>query len=90
MELKGKLIDDIREYCKLNGLSPSKFSMDMLSKAFMLEKYGDRPNINSSKGKPDEIIVEYSFNCKFEKNKKSAEEDDKPKQTNVRKVRKLN
>lgn len=43
IELDKKLHKDIKEYCQLNGLVMRDFVNKLLKKAFMVEKYGDKP-----------------------------------------------
>ncbi|MBP5725285.1 MAG: hypothetical protein J6X18_17130, partial [Bacteroidales bacterium] len=43
MEVDKKLYEDIKEYCKLNGLKPSEYVNATLKKAFMEDKYGSAP-----------------------------------------------
>ena len=43
IELDKKLHKDIKEYCQLNGLVMKDFVNKLLKKAFMAEKYGDKP-----------------------------------------------
>lgn len=43
IELDKKLHKDIKEYCQLNGLIMKDFVNRLLKKAFMVEKYGDKP-----------------------------------------------
>lgn len=43
IELDKKLHKDIKEYCQLNGLVIKDFVNKLLKKAFMVEKYGERP-----------------------------------------------
>ena len=43
VELDKKLHKDIKEYCQLNGLVMKDFVNKLLKKAFMVEKYGDKP-----------------------------------------------
>lgn len=43
IELDKKLHKDIKEYCQLNGLIMKDFVNKLLKKAFMVEKYGDKP-----------------------------------------------
>ena len=43
IELDKKLHKDIKEYCQLNGLVMKDFVNKLLKKAFMVEKYGDKP-----------------------------------------------
>lgn len=43
IELDKKLHKEIKEYCQLNGLIMKDFVNKLLKKAFMVEKYGDKP-----------------------------------------------
>ena len=43
IELDKKLHKDIKEYCQLNDLVMKDFVNKLLKKAFMVEKYGDKP-----------------------------------------------
>ena len=43
MEIDKKLYEEIKEYCKLNGLKPSEYVNALLKKAFMEDKYGAAP-----------------------------------------------
>ena len=43
IEIDKRLHQDIREYCKLNGLVMKDFVNKLLKKAFTIEKYGDKP-----------------------------------------------
>ena len=43
MEIDKKLLDDIRSYCKLNGLKLGEYVNATLKRAFMEDKYGDAP-----------------------------------------------
>lgn len=43
IELDKKLHKDIKEYCQINGLVMKDFVNKLLKKAFMVEKYGDKP-----------------------------------------------
>ena len=43
MEIDKKLLDDIRSYCKLNGLRLGEYVNATLKRAFMEDKYGDAP-----------------------------------------------
>ena len=47
MEIEKKLHDEIKEYCKLNGLKMTSFINSLLKNAFMIEKYGETPFSNS-------------------------------------------
>jgi hypothetical protein len=43
LEIDKKLYNDIKEYCKLNGLKVGVFINNLLRKAFNIEKYGNTP-----------------------------------------------
>lgn len=43
MEIDKKLHEEIKEYCKLNGLKTSEYVNSILKKAFMMDKYGVSP-----------------------------------------------
>lgn len=43
IEIDKRLHQDIKEYCKLNGLVMKDFVNKLLKKAFMVEKYGETP-----------------------------------------------
>lgn len=43
IEIKDKLYKDIESYCTINELDFNDYINDLLKKAFMEEKYGDRP-----------------------------------------------
>jgi hypothetical protein len=64
IELDKKLHKDIKEYCQLNGLIMKDFVNKLLKKAFMVEKYGDKPfnyengTLVDNEKKQDEIIPE--------------------------------
>ena len=64
IELEKKLHKDIKEYCQLNGLVMKDFVNKLLKKAFMVEKYGDKPfnyenvTLVDNEKKQDEIIPE--------------------------------
>lgn len=45
MEIDKKLYSDIKDYCKANNLKIGEFINELLQKAFMIEKYGDKPPI---------------------------------------------
>jgi hypothetical protein len=64
IELDKILHKDIKEYCQLNGLVMKDFVNKLLKKAFMVEKYGDKPfnyengTLVDNEKKQDEIIPE--------------------------------
>ena len=43
VEIEQKLYNDIKEYCKLNGLVIKDFINKLLKKSFTVEKYGEKP-----------------------------------------------
>jgi hypothetical protein len=43
IEIDKKLHKDIKEYCQLNGIVMKDFVNKLLKKAFMVEKYGEKP-----------------------------------------------
>lgn len=52
---------EIKEYCKLNGLSYKAYVDKLLRGAFMVDKYGDKPCVISADTKKTPTITEYSF-----------------------------
>ena len=79
MRIDSNLKKDIENYCALNGLNADVFDNKILKKAFLVEKYGDKPNIFNTTPKK---VVSYSFHCKFEKelvNISTSETEMKPK-----------
>ena len=57
VKIQDKLYQDIVDYCAINKLDVEKFINNVLKMRFMVEKYGERPNINPTK-KVSEIINE--------------------------------
>ena len=45
VEISDKLYKDIFSYCELNKLETGTFIEDLLKKYFMIEKYGEKPNV---------------------------------------------
>ena len=43
MEIDKNLYQEIKEYCNLNGIKPKDYINTLLRKAFMQDKYGERP-----------------------------------------------
>ena len=43
VEIEQKLYNDIKKYCKLNGLVIKDFINKLLKKSFTVEKYGEKP-----------------------------------------------
>ena len=70
MRIDNNLKRDIENYCTLNDLNVDVFINKILKKAFLIEKYGDKPSIFR---KSVRKVVFYRFQCKFEK---GASEDD--------------
>ena len=58
IELDKKLHKDIKEYCQLNGLVMKDFVNKLLKKAFMVEKYGDKPFAEPKMSKLEEEAIE--------------------------------
>ena len=58
IELDKKLHKDIKEYCQLNGLVMKDFVNKLLKKAFMVEKYGDKPFAETKMSNLEEEAIE--------------------------------
>lgn len=58
IELDKKLHKDIKEYCQLNGLVMKDFVNKLLKKAFMVEKYGERPFAEPKKSNLEKEAIE--------------------------------
>lgn len=43
VDIEEKLYSDIKKYCKVNNLKIGEFINKLLKKAFMVEKYGEKP-----------------------------------------------
>lgn len=83
IELDKKLHKDIKEYCQLNGLVMKDFINKLLKKAFMVEKYGDKPfssnNVVSMPYVPTlEVTIEEPANLPPITNEKILEKYTKP------------
>ena len=69
-----RLLSDINDYCELNNLDPNVFANGLLKKAFMIEKYGDRPpifdNTSNEDIKEKEPIIEKKRTTKNKKEEK--------------------
>jgi hypothetical protein len=73
-----RLVKDIRKYCELNSLNVEDYISSLLKKAFMLEKYGERPplyGVKTSKETPVEVEREkkettYTVEVEIPKKKK--------------------
>jgi len=57
VKIQDKLYQEILDYCAINKLDVEKFINNVLKMRFMVEKYGERPNINTTK-KTSELINE--------------------------------
>lgn len=64
MKIDKKLKKDIEDYCSLNNINVDDFINKILKKSFLLEKYGDKPNIFKKK---EEKVVRYLFHYEYEK-----------------------
>ena len=89
MEIKGKLLKDINDYCKLNGLDSEKFANNLLKKAFLVEKYGDKPSVFNKEAKAKKIVVNYNFTCIFEHEAEIVTPDKEEEPKERKKIRKL-
>ena len=50
IKIRNTLMKDIEDYCKINNINNiENFINDLLSKYFMIEKYGERPFSEESK-----------------------------------------
>lgn len=71
MEIEKRLLNDISSYCSLNELDEDKYINSILKKAFMTDKYGDRPEIygsvhnNVSVDEPRKTESNYSFTIQY-------------------------
>ena len=55
VEIKNKLYKDISNYCKANHLVIKEYVNQLLTKQFMVDKYGDKPGIYIVPDKPVEV-----------------------------------
>lgn len=87
MTIDSKLSRDISSFCSLNGIDEDKYLNELLKKAFMLDKYGDRPPVYGATPKRLEeipetkkkIISNYEFTFEFkEKSKRTSVKRVKP------------
>lgn len=53
MNFDNKLLNDIEIYCNFNELDVDEFANNLLRKAFMLEKYGNKPSFMIKKEQPE-------------------------------------
>lgn len=63
MEIDKELYKQIKEYCELNGLKVKDYINNLLSEAFMKEKYGERPGfivIKQDKSKVEKAEEKFS------------------------------
>lgn len=51
MNIDKKLYSEIKDYCRLNNLKISDYINNLLRKAFIIEKYGEKPIIFLNKEK---------------------------------------
>ena len=58
IDIDEKLHKEIKEYCKANNLKIGQFVTELLRKAFIVEKYGDRPPMFANKKPVKTIKVE--------------------------------
>ena len=54
VEIKDKLYKDISNYCKANHLVIKEYVNQLLTKQFMVDKYGDKPGVYMVPDKPVE------------------------------------
>lgn len=59
-----KLIEEIKEYCDLNGLDETKITNKALRDGFTAIKYGSAPKIVKIKEKPLEVIKKAEIKIK--------------------------
>lgn len=55
VKIQDKLYQDILDYCAINKLDVEQFINNVLKTRFMVEKYGERPNISSTKKTSESI-----------------------------------
>ena len=72
VEISDKLYKDIFSYCELNKLETGTFIEDLLKKYFMIEKYGEKPNVRH---KPETMTTVVEF--KEEKPKRTSKPKEK-------------
>lgn len=60
--IQQKLLKDIKSYCEINNIDINKFINTILKKAFLIEKYGEAPNILKQNNKKiDKQITKYNI-----------------------------
>lgn len=90
MEIDKELYKEIKEYCLLNGLKPKDYIHDLLKKAFMRDKYGERPNFMILPLRPEPkvetvpaevtVVQETTIDVKTEEPKPVVEEPAAPEE----------
>ena len=80
VEIKDKLFKEITSYCEINNLEVEKYINDLLKKEFMIDKYGERPEV-LEKPKPDVEAVD-----KVNDKVNVPEEDFNPKEMELNKA----
>lgn len=87
IEIKDKLYKDIESYCTINELDFNDYINDLLKKAFMEEKYGDRPFskvIQYEKPLPtNETQTPTEVEIEVKKNEETKEYEVKMKETTI-------
>ena len=85
VKIQDKLYQDILDYCAINKLDVEQFINNVLKTRFMVEKYGERPNISSTKRTTEpinepkkELINEPVKQTKVEKSAKTENSKTKP------------
>lgn len=58
VKIEDKLYQDIKEYCKINGLTIGKFINEIVRKGFLVEKYDDAPPFFKKKQSKEEFEKE--------------------------------
>ena len=56
IEISDKTFEDLREFCKLNGLKIGQYADKFIREGLMMEMYGDVPFTNYKKPKREEIV----------------------------------
>lgn len=84
VNVKEKLYKQIKDYCSINNLPIGEYINDLLQKAFMVDKYGEKPSVlNTPKKKEKEPIV--TFEEQNETTLITIEENTKIEESNVAK-----
>lgn len=81
--IETKLKEDIKKYCELNSLNMKVYVNNLLKKAFMIDKYGEKPPIHSSA----EVEKNKEYFNKEEENKTTERVRHKPIKKEVEKGR---